>query len=414
MIKNKDIEVYVDTSGLPKRGGRIDWMNSVGYSIPFKYDCVTGYVNIVEYKKKGRICITIKNYADEPVEISPNSVIHGYFALLLANKIVDKFPEMIQYLANKRDAYKYSYQSNEKVKCKCPFCGKESEQYPGNIYKRGFYCECFADGVSLPNKLMSNILTQLNIPYKREVGETVFSWIGEYYYDFYFQIGKNQNVLVEMDGRYHEKDDCKARDEIKNRLAKENRFRLIRIDCAYKGDPIQYIKHNILNSELKDILDLKSIDWNQCKEVYKNQPMLKACEMWEDTLCTISNIAQSLQMDNYTIAKYLKRGVSLGICSYSYAEAHSRRSSRQVAIIDEDSVLRAFFNAKECATTLQSETGMRFTAKGVSNCAYGYNKSYRGYRFKHITKEEYEQYKMIEKNKNIEVVLEKGDDLEND
>ena len=34
--------------------------------------------------------------------------------------------------------------------------------------------------------------------------------------------------------------------------------------------------------------------------------------------------------------------------------------------------------------------------------------------WKHISKEEYLQYKTIEKNNNIEVVLEKGDDLKND
>lgn len=402
MIKNKDIEVSVDVSGLPKRGSRIDWRNSVGCRIPFRYDCITGYVNIVEYKKKGRICITIKDYADNPVEISPNSVIHGYFALLLANKIVDKFPEMIQYLADKMDAYKYSYQSNEKVKCKCPFCGKESEQYPGNIYKRGFYCECFADGISLPNKLMSNILTQLKIPYKREVGEAIFSWIGEYYYDFYFQIN-SQDILVEMDGRYHNDEECIVRDRIKDRLAKENGFNLIRIDCKYKGDPIKYIKHNILNSDLKTILNLGDVDWDLCKNVYKNQAMLRACELWNTSLCTVANIAHELQMNNYTIANYLKRGVELGICNYSYAEAHRRSASRQIAIVNNESIVRVFFNAKECAEVLQDETGVRFTFKGVANCAYGYCKSYRGYKFKHISKKEYEQYKMIINNN--EVVL---------
>ena len=128
--------------------------------------------------------------------------------------------------------------------------------------------------------------------------------------------------------------------------------------------------------------------------------------MWETTLYTISDIAKNLQMDRCTIAKYLKRGVELGICpSYSYAAAQSRSSSRQVAVVTDNNIARAFFNAKECAQILSNETGIRFTAKAVSNCAYGYNKTYHNLNFKHITKEEYLQYKMI----NNEVV--KGDDI---
>ena len=126
--------------------------------------------------------------------------------------------------------------------------------------------------------------------------------------------------------------------------------------------------------------------------------MLEACKLWETTLYTISDIAHHLKMDNRTIARYLKRGAFLGLCpSYSYAMAHSRRTSKQIAIVNNNKICRVFFNSKECANILQEETGIKFMAKGVSNCAYGYNKSYRGFTFKHITREEYEQYKMINK-----------------
>lgn len=409
---------WVDLSVLPKKqkGNNlvIDWIKSIGCNIPFRYDDVCDYIRIVDYKrenKEGVVTITVPKYAESPIRMQIGSLLYCQLSHLFENKIADKYPEIIPYLLHPEDAYQYAYQSNKPILFKCPFCGKTSEQYINNVYRRGFFCECLSDGISLPNKLMANILDQLHIPYKREVGRTVFAWIGEYYYDFYFKINSNQNILVEMDGRYHDEVDCQERDRIKDLLAKENGFQLIRIDCKYKGEPIEYIKHSILDSELKDILNLESIDWNRCKEIYKTHAMLKACEIWETTFCTISDIAKHLKMDNRTIAKYLKRGVVLGLCpSYSYAEAQNRNSSRQIAIIDNDRMLRVFFNSKECATTLQNETGMRFTAKGVSNCAYGYNKSYHKYQFKHITREEYEQYKMIEQNKNIEVVS-KGDDI---
>ena len=45
---------------------------------------------------------------------------------------------------------------------------------------------------------------------------------------------------------------------------------------------------------------------------------------------------------------------------------------------------------------------IKFIPKGVQSCANGSLKTYHGLQFKHITREEYLQYKMIEDN--IEVV----------
>ena len=46
-------------------------------------------------------------------------------------------------------------------------------------------------------------------------------------------------------------------DEIKTQLANDNGFKLIRINCDYiNTNPFQFIKNNIINSQLGEILNL--------------------------------------------------------------------------------------------------------------------------------------------------------------
>lgn len=70
-------------------------------------------------------------------------------------------------------------------------------------------------------------------------------------------------------------------------------------------------------------------------------------------------------------------------------------------MFDSGKIIRVFFNAKECAEILQEEMGIKFSAKTVSNCACGCNKFYHGFQFKHITRSEYEQYKIILNNNEV-------------
>ena len=63
----------------------------------------------------------------------------------------------------------------------------------------------------------------------------------------------------------------------KHNLAKNNVYKYISIDCSESKK--DYIKNNIINSELNNILNLNDIDWNACEEfAMKNLSV----DIWSD------------------------------------------------------------------------------------------------------------------------------------
>ena len=342
MIKyrNNNTNQWVDLSNLPKmnNGKNIDWKNSVGKSVNFQYDNIMGTINIVGHKivktennqKMIMVAITIDKYVPEPIYIYANVLRYCEIRHLVHNKIADVVPHIMQYLANKQDGYKYAWQSDKYVETICPTCGHRELKHIGGLCRNGFFCPACSDGISIPNKIMYNVLSQVGIPFKREVGRADFKWMKKYFYDFYFQTPDGTNVLIEMDGGLHSRiEEQKDRDEIKNQLAAAHNFQLIRIDCDYRNareKVIDYIKENIVNSELPLLLNLEVVDWKQCASTIKNNVMIQICSLWENDGWSSGDIVRFLQLHRTTVCTYLKRGYQLGLCpSYSTEESLRRR-----------------------------------------------------------------------------------------
>ena len=89
---------------------------------------------------------------------------------------------------------------------------------------------------------------------------------------------------------------------MKTELADKNGFKLIRIK-AYKSD-FDYIKENILNSELAIIFDLSYINWDSIYEqtiTSLNVEMAKYYKEHEDMM--LNDIAKNSIMKNATTLK---------------------------------------------------------------------------------------------------------------
>ena len=357
MIKYKDNDKnkWVDLSNLPKKnqGRNVDWKNSVGKSVNFQYENIIGTINIVGHKivktingqKMVMIAITIDKYVPEPTYVYTNVLRCCELRHLVYNKIADVAPYIMQYLENPQDAYIFSWQSDEKINTKCPICGYVESKTIGGLCRNGFYCPICSDHISIPNKLMYNILTQLNVDFIKEVGQANFKWMQRYFYDFYFQTESGQNILIEMDGGLHNRiEEQKQRDVIKNNLAYQHNFKLIRIDCDYRNareKSLDYIKANILNSELSSLLCLDNIDWNQCRDAIKNNIMLQICDLWEQHGYGSGDIVKMLNLHRTTVCTYLKRGRDLGLCpSYSTSESLRRRNYIQYKMINNDNIIK--------------------------------------------------------------------------
>lgn len=74
---------WVDLSNLPRtKNGRVDWQNSEGCIIPFKYDDVTSLCVINKFLHNKRLDISIDNYAEHYI-MDYNNLSHGTFGYVL-------------------------------------------------------------------------------------------------------------------------------------------------------------------------------------------------------------------------------------------------------------------------------------------------------------------------------------------
>lgn len=222
------------------------------------------------------------------------------------NDLATTRPELVKFLKNKEDAFKYTGQSSKPIDFVCDICGKGFSVAP-NSFGFSFPCGCYSSD-SYPNRLIQEIFNQLEIPYIRELRKCHFAWCGKYRYDLYFELD-NKAYIIEMDGWFHKNEQLKI-DKLKDELAKENGVKVIRIDCNY--DKIEnrlfYIKDNLLQSELSLIVDLSNIDWDIINEkILNNNITKKICDLRNQGY-TNKKIAKMLDISISIVDSHIKIG----------------------------------------------------------------------------------------------------------
>ena len=183
-----DIDKWVDLSVLPTRKYgckyNIDWKNSIGHKVPFRYNEIYGFIEIMKYTKNQSLVVYIDGYSSPDGDILQiKSLKECLLSRVLHKKIIDVAPELIQYMQDINDAYVYSPKSNRRINTICPFCGFKKTHTIANLYMSGFGCPQCSDGKSYAEKFMFHILKQLNIDFKYEVTHkhNGFEWITNNY-----------------------------------------------------------------------------------------------------------------------------------------------------------------------------------------------------------------------------------------
>ena len=265
-----------------------------------------------------------------------NTIIKGVNDMWTTN------PELASLLADSNDGFKYSQCSGQKVKWKCPDCGKVTKPRKiSNVYNQGLFCEHCSDNKSLPNRIMYNLLSSLNIDFDDEIN---FDWCKfelnnkkkRGIYDFYFE-NNGQKYIVEMDGYWHENDNLmngqsantsQCIDDEKDKLAIENGIIVIRIPCVPSRTDV--IKENILKSNLANIFDLTNINWNECFYKSIKSSMKNVCIDYNNG-DSITDLVEKYKKDRGTIVKYLDYGTNIGLCNYN----HDDNKSHVVCLNDD-------------------------------------------------------------------------------
>ena len=247
------------------------------------------------------------------------------------NDLFSTRPDVAKLLKNPDDGYKYSAGSGQNAEFVCPDCGLVSVK---NIYRVclcGFSCEQCSDGISYPNKFARALIKQLDV--QNVIYEWTPGWLKPYYYDNYFEY-KHCCYVLEMDGglghgkiKFNSKErDVKGaeRDAYKDSLAEKYNVKVIRIDCDYKGgNRFEYIKNNILNSELNILFDLSNIDWILCDKQAQRKFVAQVADLYNQGMC-ISEIKNIFNYSKMTIANWLRQAKNIGLCDYDPREAQSR------------------------------------------------------------------------------------------
>ena len=353
----------------------VDGFTAIDDMAKFRHNCKNGEKHYFDMTPTSFIYRGSRCYCENP---SISRVIPGF------NDIHTTRPDVEEWMHNKEDAYKYSMSSKEKILWDCPDCKNTFEERICNVNSNRLSCPFCSDGISYPNKFMYNSLYQIKDDLDFLEREYNPDWCKFEFngnercgkYDVYFGID-GQRYIVEMDGglghgnKVHtnsllSQDELLQIDLIKDKLAEEHGIKVIRIDCNYKTDnKYTYILNNVLNSDLKDIIDLSKIDFDLSNKNSINSLIVKAGELWNQGL-TAGQIRKELKIGEGTVTSYLKTASEIGVCDYSVEKSKARSKYRKVYCTTTDIVFESITSAAKTYDTNRD---------GINKCCKGIKKS---------------------------------------
>lgn len=294
-------------------------------------------------------------------------ILVGYNDLWTTNK------EIAMLLQDPQVGYEHTYGSKYKTNFICPFCGNVIFKSIKTVYYRGLGCQRCGDTISYPNKFMRALLSQLDI--QNVEYEYSPSWLRPYFYDNYCEINGYQ-IVIEADGGVghgyktfgsNETDTLGIeRDRIKDEMAQEHKIRVIRIDCNYQDtNKYQYIKQNILNSELANIVDLSCVDWDKCHAEALSSLVYKSAEMYNDGY-GVGNISRKIGYNSGTVSTWLKQAAQIGLCTYSKEDARRRGRKILYRAVNQYTEDKDFVKSYQSLSVASSETGIK--ASSIAKC----------------------------------------------
>lgn len=330
--------------------------------------------------------------------IPPKTVVKGI------NDVATTHPELVKYFVNTEDTYTHTYCSGDKILCKCNICGHKKEIIISNLYKQGFSCPICGDGISYPEKIMSNLLQQLNIDFVYQYTSKHNKWCNNYRYDFYFKLN-GENYIVETHGRQHYEEafggssilnENKTNDKNKKELAINHGIKsenYIVIDCS--KSELDFIKNNIINSRLSEIFDLNNINWYEINENSLKSKIKEICDYWyihnninNENLST-KDLEKIFKISDTTIRKYLKQGNKLNWCNYNAYEEISKGRSKTsrgivIEVFKDDKSLGVFKGIQYLENNSEKLFGVKLIHQTISDVCNGKRSQYKGYTFKYI------------------------------
>lgn len=266
------------------------------------------------------------NVLDKGKTICPSCNLNGntHETIIGTNDIWTMRPDLGKLLVNPNDGYKHRLYTSTKLLFKCPYCGKEQLSLPKR-HLNDFICDYCSDGISYPNRFMTNLLDLLNISFVTE-----FTFKGyKYRYDFQFEYD-NQQYLIEMDGalnhgvvnlKHATIEEQLENDTNKTNLAIQKGYCLIRIDCKYTdiNNRKDYIINNILSSQLSSLFSFTDDLFNQANYNSQSSKIHILAQKWNEGIRSYDDLKRILHTQHRsTIRGYAKKCIELKMIDISY------------------------------------------------------------------------------------------------
>jgi hypothetical protein len=305
-------------------------------------------------------------------------------------------PDVAKLLKDKNRGFKITAGRLIKEEFICSDCGNLELKPINNVVRNGFRCSKCSDGVSYPEKVIYNLLQQSNTKFEKE---KVFDWSkgkkrtrkGEKRYDFFIE---KLNCIIEVHGEQHytgsfealdgrSLESEKENDRFKERLAKENGIEnYIILDC--RKSELEYIKENVLSSDIVKLINLSMINWEECHKNACNSIVKVVCDLWNKGIKNTKTISEITNLSRSTAIRYLKQGAVIGWCDYNPEEMLTKRKVVQLTLSGD------LINEWECISDCTIQFENKNILGHISSVCNGKRISAGGYRW--LYKEDYERY----------------------
>ena len=312
------------------------------------------YSECVYVHNKVKVKLICNDCGEEVLQI-PNSNLKGNSCPYCSHKLVSKtnclkvtHPHLLGFLVNKEDGEKYTAISSNRVDVICPDCGYVKNIRLSHLSRHGLGCNHCSDGISVPEKFMSNILQQLGLNFERE---KTFTWSDNRRYDFYLP---KTNQIFEVHGGFHTKDTTfKTKeqsmkiDTVKRNMALNNGIKHYDEIIADVTD-YEFLKENYSKC-LESYFNLDNVDYLLAWENSQKSKLIEVCKYFkENPNSTFSNLMEIFSVKSRsTIARYLKEGSKFGLCEYNTDELKSRNKKKTFVYDLNFNLIKIFKSKKE-------------------------------------------------------------------
>lgn len=291
------------------------------------------------------------------------------------NDLFTTHPEIASLLLKKENGNKYTYGSKQRVDWICPTCDEIiKDKSIEKVISNGLSCpNCTSTSMRYPERVMYHLLRETSYEFVRQKS---FEWSDNKVYDFFIP---SINSVIETHGEQHFNggfssyggrtlEEEQDNDLHKQNLAEKNGIsNYLVIDCRTSN--FEYIKNNIINSKLSELIDLNGVDWNKINLSSQASMNVDILNYWNDGL-SLKEIIEETQTSRNTVSKILQNYHELGKCVYDpfrgRKKSRERKNKRKVYQLDNNLKLVKVW---EGLGSIQNELG--FSKNSIRGCCAG-------------------------------------------